>query len=76
LDDGHVPDRVERVVRFGCGSIVGLMFGLAVALYTVISTASGLAWLAGLFAVVFGVLAVRFDDRFWYALRHMKWFLP
>jgi hypothetical protein len=75
VDDRSVPDRVERVVRFGCGSILGLIFGLAVAFHMFVSTASELTGLLGLFAVVFGGLAVRFGDRFWYALRHLKWWL-
>jgi hypothetical protein len=30
---------------------------------------------AGL-ALLFGVLAVRYGDRFWYGLRHLRWFWP
>jgi len=76
LHDTPEPDRVELAVRFGCGAMLGLFFGVFVALYTALATRLAFFALLGLFAVVFGVLAVRLGDRFWYGLRHLKWFWP
>jgi len=56
--------------------MLGLFFGVFVALYTALATRLAFFALLGLFAVVFGVLAVRLGDRFWYGLRHLKWFWP
>jgi hypothetical protein len=32
--------------------------------------------LVAFFTVLCGVLARYFGDRFWYSLRHLKWFWP
>jgi hypothetical protein len=74
LDDSPRPDRVELVVRFLCGSILGLAFGLYVAVSTPLSTAT--EFVIALCVTTCGLLALRYGDRFWFALRHLKWLWP
>jgi len=78
-NDGPEPDRVELLVRFVCGSIFGLSLGVLVALNMALSSLLEFFGLLGLFAAGCGVLALRFGDRFWWGLRHLRhllWFWP
>jgi hypothetical protein len=70
------PDRIERAVRVGCGGLFGLATGLAIAIYVALSTASEMVLIVAVFAAVCALLALRFGDRFWYGLRHLKWLSP
>ena len=65
MEQGRKPDALEYGVRFGCGLLFGLAFAAAGALWwiddiTVTTCAIG----AGV-AVVIGLLAMRYGDRFW-----------
>jgi hypothetical protein len=66
----HVPDQLERRIRFGCGSVVGAVLGFVWALWELEEIRLSLAIGAGT-ALLSGVLATRYGDRFWYWLR---WF--
>jgi hypothetical protein len=65
------PDRLEKFVRFGCGSAAGAVIGLAACAQ--ISDAPDWRWLLaiGAAAIVCGFLALRFGDDSWRAL--LKW---
>ena len=52
----------------------GLLFGILAALYTAPSNALALVVLVAFFPVLCAAPALRFGDRFWYSLRHLKWF--
>jgi hypothetical protein len=76
LDQPESPDRFERIVRFVCGGLFGLVLGLGLAVGVfefedapeVMSTTIGCALLCA-------VLAMRFGDRFWYILSNwLRWF--
>ena len=55
-------DRGEKAVHFGCGAVVGFLSGLASFAY------SESILTAAVSAIVFGILAAFFGERFWYAL--------
>jgi len=74
LNCSQRPDRVEQIVRVVCGAVFGSLFGFVVALNLALSSALQLVVLVAVFALVCAVLALRFGDRFWYSLRHVKWF--
>lgn len=59
------PDRFEKGVRFVCGSFLGIVTGLymAVKVYSDSLLWAGLLFLAAIFAC--GSLAMRFGDQFW-----------
>lgn len=70
----YEPDSLEKGIRFGCGGILGFLFGLYVAFNgfadrdnTLISVLT-IAFLT----ILFGVLAMKQGDRFWSSIR--KWF--
>ena len=73
LDDSPNPDRVELLVRFVCGSILGLAFGLYVAVSAPVSTATEFVIVLALCVATCGLLARRYGDRFWFALRYATW---
>jgi len=69
------PDPLEKKIRFGCGFVFGfLIVGFSGFLWS-ISTAYYVAAFAVLCAMVCGLLAMRYGDRFWYSLRHWLWLL-
>ena len=67
-------DRAAILVRCVCGSLFGLIAGVAMALYVRVPTAVWFMGVVGASVVVCGMSAVYFGDRFWWALRHLKWF--
>lgn len=76
MSDWHIPDRGEKGVRFGCGFLLGAVLGFIGAAFNGAGTVRVAALVAGGAAVLGGTLAVRYGDRFWYALRHLFWFWP
>lgn len=64
MSDNTRPDRMERGVRFGCGSLFGVVLGIGVAAQVVEP-----GWRAALIVVpavlVCGLLAARWGDKFW-----------
>jgi hypothetical protein len=56
------PDREEKVIRFGCGSIFGLFIGLTISLDL---SGSWAAPIAIVIAITLGAMAVKHGDRFW-----------
>jgi hypothetical protein len=69
VPDDHVPDRVEKRIRFGCGFLFGGLLGFFVAVRSIAENAGAVLAVALGIAVVCALLAVRYGDRFWYALR-------
>jgi hypothetical protein len=62
----HPPiDAFEKKIRLGCGLIAGLVVGLFVGFLSLNLIAVPLLAFAIALAVLFGVLAVRYGDRFW-----------
>jgi hypothetical protein len=64
------PDRLEKGIRFGCGAVFGAFLGfLWFGLYWAgISNSLVILAFIGL-ALVCGVLAMQFGDRFWSGLK-------
>ena len=72
----RTPDQLERGIRFGCGLVAGAILGVLGALTTLAGGLVTCVLLGAGAAPLFGVLAVRYGDRFWYGLRHLRWFWP
>ena len=70
------PDDLEKRIRFGCGFIVGAILGFIGTLLAFPDHLPGSLLVGAGVALLFGVLAVRYGDRFWYGLRHVLWFWP
>ena len=72
-EDGYRVSRSEVGVRLGCGALAGVVFGGLVA----IRETDGNVWLtikiAGAAALVMGVLAAAYGDRFWHRLSRVLW---
>ena len=62
----HPPDTLEKSIRFGCGTV----FGILIALYSTrriwLDNQATVVILTAVVAIVSGVLAVRYGDRFWH----------
>ena len=72
-NDGVPPDRFELRVRFVCGGLLGGLLGLRLASLDTTSPAM-LAVAVGAGAIVGGLLARHFGDRFWHTfLRLLRW---
>jgi hypothetical protein len=69
------PDRWLKPVRF----VVGALFGGLAASYAFFPTQGVVAWLPGILSVMAallsGVLAARFGDRYWEWLSRRPWFM-
>jgi uncharacterized protein YacL len=66
------PDREEKVIRFGCGSIFGLLIGLGITSRLFRWFIRTYAWglpiaviIAIIIAITFGFMAVKQGDRLW-----------
>ena len=72
------PDMPEKAIRIGCGAVVGLVVGFAIAVGTVSYHAHSVASfviVVGLTIVACGILAWAFGDRFFQFLgKWIRWF--
>lgn len=68
MDDSPPPDGCEKCMRFGCG----FLFGGAVVFFAVaryfFSTASPFWISIGVGALLCGLLAIRYGDRFYHGI--------
>lgn len=76
MNGERAPDQLEKGIRFGCGLVAGAILGGLGALYSLADDLFTCVLLGAGMALLFGVLAVRYGDRFWYGLRHLRWFWP
>jgi hypothetical protein len=72
------PDGFDRAIRMGCGSLLGLLLGIPLAIYLWRDfRATWLSWGALVFVVLSCALfALRYGDRFWHWVmenRPWKW---
>jgi len=58
-------DKTTTVVRFGCGSLVGLVSGFVFAMQNFETSTRNTIIACAIFIILFGILAVRYGDRFW-----------
>ncbi|HEX8396881.1 MAG TPA: hypothetical protein VF644_05615 [Pyrinomonadaceae bacterium] len=58
------PDATGKIIRFACGAIFGFLLGFDF-VYFGFSTLSASSIVGILAAIIFGILAVRYGDRFW-----------
>ena len=63
-------DKTTIGVRFGCGSLVGLVSGFAYAMQTFETSTRNTIIASAVFVILFGALAVRYGDRFWEKITH------
>ena len=62
-------DRTTTGVRFGCGALFGVACGLFIVMRTFEPISTGIIVAAFVaLMIIFGALATRFGDRFWYAI--------
>jgi len=68
------PDRLEKGIRFGCGGLFGAVVGFFFIIDLPPKSYGGILAACAVGAIVCGLLAMRYGDRFWYGLR--DWFWP
>jgi len=67
------PDATGKIIRFSCGAIFGFLLGFDF-VYFIFSTLPASFVVGILAAVIFGILAVRYGDRFWERLTNwLQW---
>lgn len=67
------PDTQEKVLRFGCGFVMGLVvFGVGSITWSIARGFYGLAFVL-IAATIFGLLALRYGDAFWDRLAQSSW---
>lgn len=59
------PDREEKVIRFGCGTLAGLVLGFGVAMKERVTSWGVFVGILLGMALVCGWLAMREGDKFW-----------
>ena len=62
------PDSAEKKIRLGCGVVAGLVLGFFLGFVSLRLAGAALWVFAGIVAVAFGYLALRYGDRFWLAV--------
>lgn len=65
-------DSTKFIARFGCGFLVGILIAGGVGILSGAQTISNLIAVWIIFAVVCGLLAAIFGDKFWHTIIH--WF--
>ena len=70
----HPPDRFEKGVRFGCGLLAGFFFGFLGAIKFAEQSLSGPMAVAAVLGLVFGLLSMKYGDRFWHSVKNWLWF--
>lgn len=68
-------DKGEKVTRFGCGFLFGVVFGGLLAARLFYENGYSAIAATVLLATVFGLLAMRFGDRFWLSMKRWVWWL-
>jgi hypothetical protein len=80
MPEDHIPDRVEKGIRFGCGFLFGLAVGFGVMAIHFTDSIWIPILIMFILAFVFGLGASRHGDRFWtdilVRLRWLWWFFP
>ena len=76
MNGKRAPDQLEKGIRLGFGLLAGAILGVPGAVYSVADDLLTCLLLGAGMALLFGVLAVRYGDRFWYGIRHLLWFWP
>jgi hypothetical protein len=66
--ESRQPDREEKILRFGCGFLMGALIAFVAGFSS--AAIDGFGWISFIVAsaIVFGVLALLFGDRFWHHL--------
>jgi hypothetical protein len=67
------PDSFEKSLRFGCGFVFGLFIGFLVAAQSIYHSLGWLATITFIVGVAFGLLAMRYGDKFWYSIKKWDW---
>ena len=67
------PDRTTKNIRFGCGAIFGALCGLSFVIYSTEPTTRNTITTCIAFMVIFGLLALRYGDRFWEKISGFPW---
>jgi high-affinity Fe2+/Pb2+ permease len=67
------PDATGKIIRFACGAIFGFLLGFNF-VYFGFSMPPARFIVGILAAIIFGILAVRYGDRFWERLTNwLQW---
>ena len=71
------PDNFEKGIRFGCGTLFGLVLGFLGFFQFAGDETTMTFGLIVAFALVLGLLAVKHGDRFWHSFKSWWfWFWP
>ena len=65
MDEESRPDRLEKMIRLGCGAVAGLLLGLALGFVSLQLTEAPLWFFASILGTVFALLALHYGDKFW-----------
>jgi hypothetical protein len=70
----HKPDNLEKGIRFGCGSIFGLLLGVYVSAKIYIRTGNTLfsIGIGLLIPLILGFTAMKQGDNFWDSLKDFR----
>ncbi len=73
MTDDHEPDGMEKGIRFGCGFLFGAVWGVWASLTWLADATNWWIASAAVIAIVCGLLAMRFGDRFWEWVAKRGW---
>lgn len=68
-------DRAEKATRFGCGFLVGVIFGGLLAARLFYENGYAVLGATALASTILGLAAMYFGDRFWLSMKHWIWWL-
>lgn len=70
MDKHEDPEigEVEKVTRFGCGALLGIIFGFYLVIKYAFSSFASTACIIIVAICVCGYLSLKYGDKFWYAI--------
>ncbi len=67
------PDKEEKIIRFGCGAVLGAVVGLYLAFRFIALPFGTVAVIVAGAVVLCGYLALRYGDAFWHRFLQNWW---
>jgi hypothetical protein len=69
------PDKAEKITRFGCGALFGVVIGIGLAIRFAFSSLGFIAAIIVGAILICGYLALKFGDEFWPSIKDWWWWL-
>jgi len=70
IHEDYEPDKSEKITRFGCGALFGILVGIGLVIRFAIASFGLVVGVILGAILVCGFLALKHGDEFWYSLKN------